>query len=343
MKKLFFMAAACLCVLGINTAEAQATAYEVVTASNDANNNELLVYDIKGKLLQTISTDGKGGVDPHIVGGGIAKYKQLIAVINHNSQSVSLFNRKEGSYKLIQVLKVKSKPVSLAFGHDHLYVLGTTTVESHQMKGDKIAEQADGFSGLFVGDGSAAQVGVLPNQLIVSERSNTIELVELRNGAVTDKIKAVQLPPPPGNDTPVGLVTSGDIAYVTIAHSDKVGIVKEGKLIATISSDTQHAPCWLTLLNQWLFCSNTPSKSITRYKVTEDSIAIGELVAAQTKGEPTDIDAEEGLLAALELGSESVAVSQFQIDKDGTLKLLNSTPTSRTANGIAIIKIENNS
>ncbi len=73
---------------------------------------------------------------------------------------------------------------------------------------------------------AAAQVGLLTNQLIASERSRTIELIDLRDGIVTDKIQPVQLPPPPGNDTPVGLVTRGNAAYVTIAHSDKVGLVE---------------------------------------------------------------------------------------------------------------------
>jgi hypothetical protein len=77
------------------------------------------------------------------------------------------------------------------------------------MNGDLINEKPDGSSKLLVGDGSAAQVGVLGTQLIISERSNMIELVELKNGAVTENISPVQLPPPPKNDTPVGLVTRG--------------------------------------------------------------------------------------------------------------------------------------
>jgi hypothetical protein len=143
-----------------------------------------------------------------------------------------------------------------------------------------------------------------------------IELVELLDGVVTEKISPVQLPPPPGNDTPVGLATRGEAAYVTIAHSDKVGLVKYGKFIKVISSETQHAPCWLTLMGPWLFCSNTPSKSISRYQVSEDSLVLDELIAAKTQGEPTDIDAEEGIVGVLELG-EGTKVSRFHADSNG--------------------------
>ena len=339
MKKLYHVFSMVLLALGFNTIQAEVSPYAIATASNNADSNELLIYDAEGKLLQSLATKGKGGVPPHIVGGGIAKNDRFVAVINYGSQSVSLFKQQENSFKLLQVIPTISKPVSLAFGHNHLYVLGTTTIESHKLNGDSVVERPDGSSRLLVADGSAAQVGVLTKQLIISERSNMIELVELLDGVVTEKISPVQLPPPPGNDTPVGLATRGAAAYVTIAHSDKVGLVKYGKLIKVISSETQHAPCWLTLMGSWLFCSNTPSKSISRYQVSEDSLVLDELIAAKTQGEPTDIDAEEGIVAVLELGA-GTKVSRFHADSNGNLKLINSTSTANTANGIAIIKLQ---
>lgn len=340
MKNLFYIFSTLWLTFAFNVMQAEANTYAIATASNGDNSNELLIYNTDGKLLQSIPTQGKGGVPPHIVGGGVAKNDPYLAVINYNSQSVSLFKQQAGTFKLIKVLPVASKPVSLAFGHDHLYILGTTTIESHKISGDNLTEQADGSSRLLVGDGSAAQVGVLPHHLIISERSNTIELVELRDGAVTDKIKPVQLPPAPGNDTPVGLVTKGDAAYVTIAHSDKVGLVKEGKLITVVSSESEHAPCWLTLTGSWLFCSNTPSKTISRYKISDNSLALAELIAAKMEGEPTDIDAEDGLLAALNAGGDNMHISLFQIDSSGNLKLMKNISTAKTANGVALIKLQ---
>jgi hypothetical protein len=336
LKKLSYVIALFLFFLGYQVSADQ---YVIVTASNAADKNELLVYDAQGQLLQSVATNGKGGVAPHIVGGGIAKTNSLVAVINYNSRTVSLFKHEQGIFKLQGVIPTISKPVSLAFGQNHLYILGTTTIESHLMNGDRIIKRPDGSSKLLVGDGSAAQVGYLPDQLIISERSNMIEIVNLRGGTVTNQIDPVHLPPPPKNDTPVGLVTRGDNAYVTIAHSDLVGVVKNGQLVNVVSSESQHAPCWLALLGRWLFSSNTPSKSITRYNASDTNLSIAELVAAKTNGEPTDIDADAGIVAVLEAANGSSALTQFQVDNNGNLTLINSVPTSDTANGIAIIKL----
>jgi hypothetical protein len=338
MKKLFYFLSMMVLMLAFaNIHAAMMSPYMVVTISNDPNNNELLVYDADGEQVQAISTKGKGGVGPHIVGGGVTSADPLVGVINYGSQSVSLFKQEGGQFKLLQVVPTVSKPVSIAFGHNHLYLLGTTTVESHKMNGELVEERPDGSARLLIGDGSAAQVGVLPNQLIISERSNMIELADLQNGILTGKVNPVQLPPPPKNDTPVGLVTRGDDAYVTIAHSDIVGLVKNGKLVTVVSSGDQHAPCWLALKGSWLYCSNTPSKSISRYNVSNTSINLVEPIAIQTKGEPTDIAAEAGILAALELGPMT-RISQFKMDNEGRLKLLNTIPTASNANGIAILR-----
>ncbi len=318
--------------------EAQATGYAVVTASNDEEGNELLIFDSEGMLLQSLPTEGKGGVGPHIVGGGIAQFGPYLAVINYNSRSISLFKRQGDTFKFLQQLRVRSNPVSVAFGHNHLYVLGTTTIESHRMNGDYLQERPDGYSDLLVADGSAAQVGVLVNKLIVSERSNMIELVDLRNGAVTDHLVPVQLPPPPRNDTPVGLTTKGDIAYVTIAHSNLVGVVNKGKLVKVISSENQNAPCWLALTGSSLYCSNTPSKSISRYLVSNTDINLDKLIAVQTEGEPTDIDAMEGVIATIEFGEGGATLRQYQIDEEGNVELKNSAFAAKNANGVAIIK-----
>jgi hypothetical protein len=54
----------------------------------------------------------------------------------------------------------------VAFGNEHLYILGTATVESHQMYGSDIASNPDGVVTLLRADGSAAQVGASGNGLL---------------------------------------------------------------------------------------------------------------------------------------------------------------------------------
>lgn len=338
MRDIFFIFSVLIMILTFGAIEAQ---HVVVTASNNTNANQLLVFDAQGKFLQSIPTNGQGGVPANKVGGGIVSKNNLVAVINHGSQNVSIFKQVGNTFKLSQLIPSHSKPVSVVFGQDHLYILGTTTIESHLQNGDNITVAADGNSKLLKADGSAAQVGFLLNQLIISEKSNTIELVDLKNGIVTSNIRPVQLPPPPKNDTPVGLATQGNVAYVTIAHSDEVGLVKDGQLKKIVSSEGQKAPCWLALSGSLLYCSNTPSKTISLYKVSDNDIVLDKKIAftIQTGGLPSDLDVKNGILAVLDTGNGPGHISQFQVGNDGSLQLLNVANTDENANGVAIIEL----
>ena len=135
----------------------------VVTSSNVASANSLLVFDSTGALVQTIPTGGQGGVSGNA--GGVAAAGRLVAVVNFGSQSVSLFELTNDAFVLTDTVNTISKPVSVAFGHGHLYVLGTTSVESHQLHGHDIEAASDGSTALLRADESAAQVGVVGDQL----------------------------------------------------------------------------------------------------------------------------------------------------------------------------------
>ena len=103
------------------------------------------------------------------------------------------------------VIPAASAPVSVAFGHDHLYVLGASTIESHPIERDGVTPTPDGVATLLHADGSAAQVGVTADRLGITEQSNVMETVELEGGAVAGSPVAVELPV--GSDMPFGLVT----------------------------------------------------------------------------------------------------------------------------------------
>ena len=219
----------------------------VVTSSNTAA-NELLVYDTTGTLVQSVSTEGQGGVGGNA--GGIATQKGVIAVVNFSSLTVSIFERDGDGFDLRQIVPTASQPVSVAFGTNHLYILGATTVESHRILNGSVDASPDGTTALLRADGSAAQVGVIGNQLVITEKSGVIELVSLQDGAVAGSAVSVPLPAD-SSDTPFGLVTRGSNAYVTIAHSDLVGLVKNGQLIAVGATGSdfpngpgEQSPCW---------------------------------------------------------------------------------------------------
>jgi hypothetical protein len=309
----------------------------VVTASNAAQ-NQLLVYSSNGNLIQTISTQGKGGAGGNA--GGIEAKGSLVAVVNFGSESVSLFERGNSGFQLKQLISTVPNPVSVAFGNDHLYILGATKVESHQMDGssDHVNSNPDGVVTLLKADGSAAQVGVVENQLIITEKSNIIETVKLlSNGAVGGLPTLVQNIPANVN-APFGLVTRGNNAYVTIAHANEISLVRNGKVLTVTGSGTQMAPCWLTLVGPFLFSSNSPSMSISRYAVYGQKIVQDAAVAAALNGDPTDIDSGAGLVAVIDGSGQISHLSIFSVDEDGNLTLLQTAATiNGAANGVAVV------
>lgn len=311
----------------------------VVTSSNTAANH-LRVYDTAGTLVQEVPTLGQGGAGNNA--GGIAASNGTVAVINFGSQSVSLFSRGGAGFELRQIIPTGSQPVSVAFGKTHLYVLGTTTVESHRIGPDGVEDHADGTAALLLADGSAAQVGVAGDELVVTEKGGAVGRVPLREGAVAGEPVALALADG-RSDTPFGLTTRGSSVYVTFAGSDVVGVVQNDRQTGLVATGVpggagQHAPCWIAVVGPYLFTTNSPSRSVSRLIAGGANILLDEPVAAQTAGAPIDVAAEGELLALVELdGAGTSHLTQFRIDEDGNLTRTVSTAIASPANGIAIV------
>ena len=81
--------------------------------------------------------------------------------------------------------------------------------------------------------GPRRRSGSSPNQLIITEKAQTgvIETVNLlSDGAVSGVATLVQnIPANPL--APFGLVTRGNDAYVTIAHSNEITLVRNGEVL----------------------------------------------------------------------------------------------------------------
>jgi hypothetical protein len=280
-----------------------------------------------------VSTQGKGGVSGNA--GGIETNGDLVAVVNYGSQDVSIFERHDNSFQMKQMVPTVSNPVSVAFGAGHLYILGTTKVESHRLYGSDVSSNPDGVAALYVADGSAAQVGVLPGQLIITEKSAVIETVGLLSDGSVSGIATLAQNIPANPMAPFGLVTRGNDAYVTIAHSNEITLVRDGKVLTVTGSGTQNAPCWLALMGPFLFSSNSPSMSVSRYAVYGQKIVQDAAVAASLNGDPTDIASGGGLAAVIDSGGH---LSIFRVDEDGNLTLLQTASTiPAAANGVAIV------
>jgi 6-phosphogluconolactonase (cycloisomerase 2 family) len=326
---------------GVTTAQAHEPDADdgplIVTASN-ATTNQLLVFSPAGTLLKTLPTQGQGGVGGNA--GGVAAAHGRVAVVNFGSNNVSVFGRDdEHRYlRLEGVVATHGSPVSVAFGADHLYVLTTTMVESHAIGPHGVVAGADGSAQLLHADGTAAQVGVVDGGLVFTEKSNAIETVRLdARGAITGAATMVSNIPL-NADTPLGLATRGDDAYVTIAHSDETSLVRNGALLTLTPSGTQHAPCWLALDGPFLFSANSPSKSVSRYAVYGQQIVQDAAVAASFGGNPTDIAYKAGLAAVIDSVGTVSHVSVFAVDEDGKLTLRGvATLGSKATNGVAIV------
>jgi hypothetical protein len=307
----------------------------VVTASNDSS-NQLMVYSSANKLMQVIPTQGQGGVSGNA--GGIASRGKLLAVVNFGSKNVSIFERKGDGFEMMQMVPAVTPPVSVAFSPDHLYILGATRVESHRIFGTTVNTNPDGSVALLKADGSAAQLGVVGNQLIIAEKANVMETVNLlEDGSVSGAATLVQ-GIPANVDTPFGMATRGNNAYVTIAHADEISLVRNGKVLTTTPSMTEHSPCWLALMGPFLYSSNSPSKSISRYAVYGQKMVQDAAVVAQLKGSPTDIASGYGLLAVVDNAGGISRLSIFAADVDGNLTLQGVNTIASPANGVAVVR-----
>lgn len=328
-------------VLLVASAPARAAAGEaifVVTSSNTAN-NELLVFDATGALVQSVPTQGQGGVSGNA--GGIAAHNGSVAVINFGSQSVSLFERTSDGFALRQVITTLSPPRSVAYGNDHLYVLGTTTIESHRIDRSGVDPDADGDAQLVIADGNSAQVGVLAESLVVSEKGGAIENVSLRGGAVSGNPVSLALPAD-ALATPFGLVTRGSTAYITVAGSDEVLLVRNGQLLASVATGVpngagQQAPCWIAVVGPYLFTANSPSHSISRLVTAGQQLRLDAPVVATTVGAPIDITVDVDVLAVVDTANGTSRVTQFHIDEDGNLAQTAISTVQSSANGVAIV------
>ncbi len=310
----------------------------VVTSSNTAS-NELLVYDTRGVLIERSWTGGSGGVTGNA--GGIAQNHRLLAVVNFGSGNVSIFRKSAGVTPLqfVKVVPAITNPVSVAFGRNHLYILTATHIESHPIDRNGVAPTADGEAQLVVADGSAAQVGVLDGELIISEKSNAIETVNLTaRGAISGSTRLVANIPVKVN-APFGLATRGRDAYVTIAHANEISLVRDDAVLTVTGSGTQMAPCWVALDGAFLFSTNSPSHSVSRYSVYGRKIVQDAAVVASFHGNPTDIAYRDNLAAVVDGNGTTSHVSIFRVDGDGNFDLKGSVTLNEGAtNGMAIVR-----
>src|SRR5204862_7254512 len=128
-----------------------------VVMTNDPTANQILVFDTGTRvLLQRLPTQCLGGAS-----GNARGVKQIdgdrVAVVNYGLSSVSLFRREGNRLRLEQIVRTSSAPVSIDFGNHHMYVAGTTTVDSFEIRNGDVWK--DGSAPLRLVGGATPPAG----------------------------------------------------------------------------------------------------------------------------------------------------------------------------------------
>ena len=340
-----------VCAAGVVRVQAghQAVTLAVIM-TNDPTTNQIKVYDAStNALLQTLSTHGKGGVGGNA--RGVKQYDgELFAAVNNGSNTVALYKRDGNGLKFDKLVTTTSAPVSVDFGHDHLYVAGATTVDSFVLHRSNV-EWMDGTTGLELAgggvppSGSTAQVGVInERRLLVTLKTDpdpgTVDIVSLHDGAVTGSAP-VAVSAPARSLTPFGFSVYGDgTAVITLAHSNQDGLFRNGAF-TSVTAAGQGAPCWTTRAGKYVFTANAASGTISRLVGTGNNVFVDSPVAASitTGGGPADIDADEGVLGLIDHAAAQSHLSLFTYNKYGELTA-SGAPINlgvANANGVAIM------
>src|SRR5258706_6402440 len=175
MSKLVTLFSAVLLGVAVSGASARAEHHGLTLAvvmTNDPVSNQINVYDAKTKvLLQTLSTRGMGGVAGNA--RGVKQYNgELFAAVNNGSNTVALYRRDDDHLRFAGLVTTTSAPVSVDFGNEHMYVAGTSTVDSFMLHRNNV-EWMDGTTGLELAgggppsNGSTAQVGVINEERLL--------------------------------------------------------------------------------------------------------------------------------------------------------------------------------
>jgi len=348
---------ATLLLIGISSIRVKAESPQktlVITMTNDPTANAVIVIDaVTHTHLQTLSTNGKGGVGGNA--RGVKQYKgRLFAAVNHGSGTVAIFGRAGNQLTFEQSVVTTSPPVSVDFANGHMYVAGATSVDSFIINGSHIGSM-DGTTGLVLAggglplDGSTAQVGATDSQtLLVTLKTDpipgTVDVIPLKNGTIVGTANPVSAPS--GTLTPFGFSAYPDgTALITLAHSGHDGLFRNGAFTSVVISGGQAGNCWTTRVGKYVFIVNTGSRTVTRVVGTGGNIFVDSAVAASivTGGSPTDTDADGGFLGVIDHTSGPGATSHlnmFTYNPFGEL-VASGSPLDigvSNANGVAIMR-----
>jgi len=319
--------AVALLAAGAAVAEEPERGIFVLTSTNDAGANQVVVFklDVEGtpalSLVDSLPTQGKGGASGN---AGILQFKDdQGAVANYGSNSVSRIARHHDYFAIEGTLSLASncaKPDSVALSADHLFVVGANCAESHAWPSGRV----DGGV-VALSDPSAAQIAVGKDWAAVTMTSGSLLQLPLQwDGALAGSSVAVTLPST-ANNTPLGAAFWDDVLGFTPAHSpDSFAIVNKGRNVFPITGPTPpypaNAPCWVAKGpgNVW-YTGNSPGHAISLFLTDAQGGVFYKSVPLP--GAPTDITVspDRKWLAVIYSEGGSAYVAVFSVDAYGDL------------------------
>lgn len=336
---------------------------------NQETRNNLLVYRIYNEgspekrlqLSASLPTGGNGGAGGN--GGSIAfsQARQLVAVVNKKSDSVSVFVV-EGDHTVpqpTQVIKTVTGPVSVAFDEEgnHLYVLGAQKVASYFWSGNYQFDPTPEGE-VAVPDDTGAQVISTHGMLYWTHRGDDnamphptgqIMYMKLNDGAVISSLipQSVGSIPVGHNKFPVGFAAVGEHVVVPMAHDGLITVVHDGKLVDSNLTTTQAGACWVSVdpTDNTIWIANTGAKTFSLGRRQGDQFAFlsqAEGIASTTdlNGGPGDIAAYDGYGVAVVHVAKTDAYLTFLRRNNTSLERLASLKMpAASANGVIIIPI----
>jgi len=318
----------------------------VITSTNDANSNAVVVFDFDSgetpslSLASTLPTGGKGGASGN---AGMLQFKDdLGAVANYGSNSVSQLARYGNHIAVGETIRLAPDcvgPDSVALTEDHLFVVGANCAESHAWPKGYL----DG-SLVSLSDNSAAQIAVGRSWAAVTLKSGSVLQLPLTHvgGTLNGASTTITLPAN-ANNTPLGEAFWGDILGFTPAHSpDSFAILDANEnafpVVGPAPSFPSNAPCWVAKgpRSIW-YTGNSPGQAISIF--FSDAQGGVFYKSVPLPGMPTDltVSPDNKWLAVIYTAADGGHVSVFAIDDYGDLKQVATSPAVGVAsfNGVA--------
>jgi len=337
--------AATLCASPLAAADEASRPVLVLTSSNDAASNSVLVFELQTggtpalPLAQSLSTGGVGGASGN---AGILQFgDEGGAVANFGSNNVSRLIRDHDRISVDGNIALAAgclHPDSVSLAHAHLYVAGANCAESHRWP-DGAADASAALP-----DSSAGQIAVGRTWAAVTLKSGSVVPLPLaHNGALAGSGVPIVLPAEADN-TPLGAAFWGDLLGFTPAHSaDSFALVNRDRDVFPVVGPTppypSNAPCWVAKGrgNIW-YTGNSPGEAISIFfsdghgGVFYKSLPLPGVVTDLT------VSRDGNWLAAIYSTGGSAFVAAFSIDAYGDLSLAaTSNPVGVAAfNGVAI-------